>query len=361
MSTTEYKPGLSIEDLPADLQKNEPLKLASNENPLGPSPLAIQAIRDNLDKLNIYPSRQLDSELCQAIAASISEQLGPENIVVGSGGIEVLEFVARSYLTTPDAESVLPRQTFPFLARYHGRSGQKINFYDLDVEDFRYYPERIAAALTPQTKLVYVCNPNNPTGTYVPASTLQQIIDIVPNDVLLIHDEAYIDFVDAPDYPDALPYVLAGKNIFLMRTFAKIYGLAGLRLGYGVAPPAVIERVASVKRNFHVNKLALLAGLAALNDAEHRQRTLANNAAGKQWLTEQLTQLGCRVWPSQANFVLFSHKSVPAQTIIDSLMALAIIVRPAFGLDNHIRLSIGTPAQNERLIASVTAVLQQAL
>ena len=359
MSTTEYKPGLSVEDLPAELQTKEPLKLASNENPLGPSPLALQAIQDNLEKLNIYPPRQLDGQLCQAIATSISDQLGPEHIVVGSGGIEVLEFVARSHLTTPDAESVLPRQTFPFLARYHGRSGHKINFYDLDKEDFRYYPERIAAAITPQTKLVYVCNPNNPTGTYVPASTLQQIIDIIPEDVLLIHDEAYYDFVDAPDYPDALPYVLAGKNIFVMRTFAKIYGLAGLRLGYGIAPAAVIERVAGVKRNFHVNKLALVAGLAALDDAEHRQRTIANNGVGKRWLTEQLTRLGCRVWPSQANFVLFSHETVPASVIVEGLMALAIIVRPAFGLDNHIRLSIGTPEQNARLIESLTAVLQQ--
>lgn len=359
MSSTEYKPGLSIEDLPAELQKREPLKLASNENPLGPSPLALQAIRDNLDKLNIYPPRQLDGQLCQAIAASLSDQLGPENIVVGSGGIEVLEFVARSHLTTPEAESVLPRQSFPFLARHHGRSGQKISFYDLDEDDFSYYPDRIAAAITPQTRLVYVCNPNNPTGTYVPASTLQQIIDVIPDDALLIHDEAYYDFVDAPDYPDALPYVLAGKNIFLMRTFAKIYGLAGLRLGYGIAPPTVIERVAGVKRNFHVNKLALVAGLAALQDEEHRQRTIANNVAGKQWITQQLTALGCRVWPSQANFVLLSHKSVPAQTLIDGLMALAIIVRPAFGLDNHIRLSIGTPEQNARLVESLTAVLQQ--
>jgi histidinol-phosphate aminotransferase len=359
MSTTEYKPGLSIEDLPADLQTKEPLKLASNENPLGPSPLALQAIRDNLDRLNIYPARQLDGQLCQAIAASISNQLGPEHIVIGSGGIEVLEFVARSFLTTPDAESVLPRQTFPFLARYNGRTGQKINFYDLDESDFSYYPERIAAAITPKTRLVYVCNPNNPTGTYVPANTLKQIIDVVPDDVLLIHDEAYCDFVDAPDYPNALPYVLAGKNIFLMRTFAKIYGLAGLRLGFGIASPAIIERVAGVKRNFHVNKLALVAGLAALTDTEHRQHTIANNGAGKQWLTDQLTHLDCRVWPSQANFVLFSHQTVPAQTLIDGLMAEAIIVRPAFGLDNHIRLSIGTPEQNARLVESLTAVLQQ--
>ncbi|WP_420628387.1 pyridoxal phosphate-dependent aminotransferase [Candidatus Leptofilum sp.] len=358
MSTTEYKPGLSIEDLPADLQKKRPLKLASNENSLGPSPLALQAIRDNLDSLHIYPSKQLEQQLRQAIAATISDQLGAEHIVIGSGGIEILEFVARSHLTTPEAESVLPRQTFPFLARYHGRSGQKINFYDLDEDDFSYYPERIAAAITPKTRLVYVCNPNNPTGTYVPADTLQQIIEVVPDDVLLIHDEAYYDFVDAPDYPDVLPHVLAGKDIFIMRTFAKIYGLAGLRLGFGIASPQIIEQVAGVKRNFHVNKLALMAGLASLNDDEHRQRTLANNVAGKQWLTEQLPRLGCRVWPSQANFVLFSHQTVPAKTLIDGLMAQAIIVRPAFGLDNHIRLTIGTPEENARLIESLTAVLQ---
>lgn len=360
MSTIEYKPGLSIEDLPPELQKQEPLKLASNENPLGPSPLALQAIRDNLATLNIYPAKQIELQLRQAIATSISDQLGPEHIIIGSGGIEILEFVARSHLTTPDAESALPQQSFPFLARYHGRTGQKINFFDLDEENFSYYPKRIAAAITPQTRLVYVCNPNNPTGTYVPATTLQQIIDVVPDDVLLIHDEAYCDFVNVSDYPDALPYVLANKNIFLMRTFSKIYGLAGLRLGYGIAPPEIIERVASVKRNFHVNKLALVAGLAALNDKEHRQRTIANNVAGKQWLTEHLTRLGCHVWPSQANFVMFSHETVPASTIVDGLMGLAIIVRPAFGLDNHIRLSIGTPEQNARLIESLTAVLQQA-
>ncbi|WP_420641717.1 pyridoxal phosphate-dependent aminotransferase [Candidatus Leptofilum sp.] len=359
MSTLEYKPGLSVEDLPADLQKKEPLKLASNENPLGPSPLALQAIRDNLATLHIYPAKQIELQLRQAIATYLGQQLGPEHIVIGSGGIEVLEFVARSYLTTPDAESVLPRQTFPFLARYHGRSGQKIRFYDLDEDDFSYYPDRIAAAITPQTRLVYVCNPNNPTGTYVPANVLRQIMEVVPNDVLLIHDEAYYDFVDAPDYPDAVPEVLAGKNIFIMRTFAKIYGLAGLRLGFGIASPLIIDRVASVKRNFHVNKLALIAGLAALKDDAHRQRTLANNVAGKQWLTGQLSHLGCRVWPSQANFVLFSHKTVPAQTLIDGLMAQAIIVRPAFGLDNHIRLTIGTPEENARLVESLTAVLQK--
>ena len=217
MSNTDYKPGLSIEDLPAELQTREPLKLASNENPLGPSPLALQAIRDNLATLNIYPAKQLEFQLRQAIAGSLNRHLGPEHIVVGSGGIEVLEFVARSHLTTPDAESALPRQTFPFLARYHGRSGQKINFYDLNSDDFSYDPQKMAEAITPQTRLVYVCNPNNPTGTYVPANTLQQIIDVIPDDVLLIHDEAYCDFVDAPDYPDMLPHVLAGKNIFLMR------------------------------------------------------------------------------------------------------------------------------------------------
>lgn len=360
MSTKEYKPGLSIEDLPADLQKKRPLKLASNENPLGPSPLALEAIRESLDTLHIYPAKQVEQQLRKAIATFLGNQLGMEHIVIGSGGIEVLEFVARSHLTTPDAESVLPRQTFPFLARYNGRTGQKINFYDLDEDDFSYTPERILAAITPKSRLVYVCNPNNPTGTYMPANTLQQLIEQLPDDILLIHDEAYYDFVDAPDYPAAIPYVLANKNIFLMRTFAKIYGLAGLRLGYGIASPQIIERVASVKRNFHVNRLALVAGLAALQDSDHRQRTIANNVVGKQWLTEQLTQLGCRVWPSQANFVMFSHGRVPATTISDGLMAEAIIVRPAFGLDNHIRLSIGSPEQNVRLVESLTAVLQQA-
>lgn len=360
MSITEYKPGLSIEDLPTDLQKKEPLKLASNENPLGSSPLALEAIRNNLETLHIYPAKQIEQQLRQAIAAFLGNQLGMEHIVIGSGGIEVLEFVARTHLTTPDDESVLPRQTFPFYARYHGRTGQKINFYDLNDDDFSYDPERILAAITPQTRLVYVCNPNNPTGTYMPAPELHRLIEMLPPHILLVHDEAYYDFVDAPDYPNTYPYILEGRNLFVMRTFAKIYGLAGLRLGYGIASPQIIERVAGIKRNFHVNKLALVAGLAALKDDNHRQRTLANNKVGKKWLTEQLRQLGCRVWPSQANFVLFSHGQVPASAIIEGLMAEAIIVRPAFGLDNHIRLSIGSPAQNERLIETLTAVLQQA-
>jgi histidinol-phosphate aminotransferase len=361
MSTIEYKAGLSIEDLPSELQKKRPLKLASNENPLGSSPLALQAIRDNLETVHIYPAKQIEIQLRQSLAAFLGNQLTPEHIVIGSGGIEVLEFVARSTLTTPDAESVLPRQTFPFFARYNGRTQQKINFYDLDAEDFSYSPEKIMAAVTPKTKLVYVCNPNNPTGSTMPANMLHQLIEMLPDDVLLVHDEAYYEFVDSPDYPDTMPYVLANKNIFIMRTFSKIYGLAGLRLGYGIASPQIIERVASVKRNFHVNKLALIAGQAALKDEIHKQRTIANNAVGKRCLTEQLHQLNCRVWPSQANFLLFSHAHVPASAIINGLMAEAIIVRPAFGLDNHIRLSIGTPAQNERLIETLTAVLQQYL
>ncbi|VAW31465.1 Aspartate aminotransferase [hydrothermal vent metagenome] len=357
MSTTEYKAGLSIEDLPNKLQKKRPLKLASNENPLGSSPLALQAIRDNLETVHIYPAKQIEMQLRQVLATFLGNQLTPEHIVIGSGGIEVLEFVARSYLTTPDAESVLPRQTFPFFARYNGRTQQKINFYDLDAEDFSYSPEKIMAAITPKTKMVYVCNPNNPTGDIMSATMLHQLIEMLPDDVLLVHDEAYYEFVDSPDYPDTMPYVLANKNVFIMRTFSKIYGLAGLRLGYGIASPQIIERVASVKRNFHVNKLALVAGLAALKDDDHKQRTIANNAVGKQWLTEHLRQLNCHVWPSQANFLLFSHAQMPASVIINGLMAEAIIVRPAFGLDNHIRLSIGTPAQNERLIETLTAVL----
>ncbi len=357
MTKPDYKPGLSIEDLPFDLRQKQPLKLASNENPLGPSPKAVAAMCAAVTDSHLYPSRQLDGKLRRAIADYWGHGLTADHIILGNGGLDVLEFAARHYLADPTAECVHPRIAFPFLARYCSRANRHMRFYDLAPETFNYEPENILTAVTHHTGLVYVCNPNNPTGTYMTAVQLDYLMANLPDDVLLIHDEAYHHFHEASDYPDAIQHVLAGKNMLITHTFSKIYGMAGLRLGYGIARPDIITHLANLRRAFHINNLTLLAGLAALEDEDHRQKTVTNNENGRIWLTQQLQALGCRVWLSQANFLMFEHQQVTADTIIAKLLQEALIVRLAFGLDNHIRLSIGTADQNARVIEALGKIL----
>ena len=357
MTQTEYTPGLTIEDLPPKLRQKQPIKLASNENPLGTSPKALTAMQAVLADSHLYPSKQLDGRLRQAIADYWGRGLTADHIILGNGGLDVLEFAARYTLAKSTAQCIHPRVTFPFLARYCGRAQRKISFYDLDPDTFGYVPEKILTAVTPHTRLVYVCNPNNPTGTYMTAVQLNHLLAQLPNDVLLIHDEAYYHFNDAADYPDAIEHVLAGENLLITHTFSKIYGMAGLRLGYGIAQPGIIANLANLQRAFHVNNLTLWAGLAALQDEEHVQKTVANNENGRIWLTQQLQTLGCRVWPSQTNFLMFAHTQLTANTLVGKLLQEAIIVRPAFGLDNHIRLSIGTPSQNARVIETLSKII----
>ena len=357
MTQAEYTPGLTIEDLPPELHQKQPIKLASNENPLGTSPKALAAMQAALADSHLYPSKQLDGRLRQAIADYWGRGLTADHIVLGNGGLDVLEFAARYTLADPAADCVHPRTTFPFLARYCSRAPRDMRLYDLDPETFGYVPEAILTAVTPRTRLVYVCNPNNPTGTYMTAVQLNQLLGQLPENALLIHDEAYHHFHDAPDFPDTIAHVLAGANMLVTHTFSKIYGMAGLRLGYGIARPDIIAHLANLQRAFHVNNLTLLAGLAALQDEAHLQRTVENNRNGRIYLSEQLQALGCRVWPSQTNFLMFSHPQVLASTIVTQMLQEAIIVRPAFGLDNHIRLSVGTPQQNARFIGTLSKIL----
>ena len=361
MSKPEYTPGMSIEDLPPELRQKQPVKLASNENPLGPSPKAMAAIQEAIATIHLYPSRQLEGHLRQAIADYWGQGLTADHIILGNGGLDVLEFAARHYLAEPMAECLHPRITFPFLARYCGRANRQLRFYELDPDTFAYVPEAILTAVGPHTALVYVCNPNNPTGTYMTAAQLSYLLANLPNDVLLIHDAAYYHFHKAADYPHALEMVLAGANILVTHTFSKIYGMAGLRLGYGIARPDIIAQLTNLQRAFHVNSLTLLAGLAALQDEAHLQQTVVNNANGRIWLSQQLQGLGCHVWPSQANFLLFAPEQMPATVIVEKLLQEAIIVRPAFGLDNHIRLSIGTTQQNTRVIDALHRILSGTL
>ncbi|MCB8942886.1 MAG: aminotransferase class I/II-fold pyridoxal phosphate-dependent enzyme [Ardenticatenaceae bacterium] len=359
MSRPEYKPGLSIEDLPPELRQKQPLKLASNENPLGPSPKALAAMCEALGNSHLYPSKQLDGRLRQAIADYWGRGLTADHIILGNGGLDVLELAARHYLAAPTADCVHPRVTFPFLARYCGRAARPLCFYDLDPDTFAYEPEAVLTAVTPHTGLVYVCNPNNPTGTYMTASQLDHLLANLPPKALLLHDEAYYHFHDAPDFPDAIGHVLAGANLLIIHTFSKIYGMAGLRLGYGIARPDIIAALANLQRPFHVNNLTLLAGLAALQDEEHLQKTVVNNENGRSWLTQQLQTLGCHVWPSQTNFLMFSHERITADTIVTQMLQEAIIMRPAFGLANHIRLSIGTAEQNTRVIETLQKIIEK--
>lgn len=357
MSTTEYKPGIAIEDLPPEVQQKHPIKLASNENPWGPSPQALAKIQEEAASLNLYPGKAMETTLAEAIVAAWDRRITSQNLILGNGGSDILEMAARIYLADPDAECVLPSSTFPLLARYCSSQNRRIAFYNLDSENFSYSASAILAQVTSKTRLVYICNPNNPTGTYVPAPLLEELLEKLPENVLLINDEAYYHFVDALDYPDSVGHVLAGKPMLIVHTFSKVFGLAGLRLGYGIAPPAIVERISELRRAFHIPRLALVGGTAALADIAHVHQSVERNGNGRSWVSEQLQALGCRVWPSQANFVLYSHPVVPASAIFEQLLLAGVIVRPGFGLNNHIRVSIGTPEENERFIESMRVIL----
>ena len=339
-------------------QSTEPIRLNSNENPMGPSPLALQSVTHVLSQVNTYPGPEMPVQLQEAIAAAWGHRITPDHIVLGSGSVGVMNLVARLYLDTPEAECLVMPPVFPYFLNYCRENGRKLVTVPLQGESFRADLTAVLAAITPNTRIVYLCNPNNPTGSYITARELADFMAQVPDHALVVHDQAYHHFVDAPDFPDSLLPVLDGKHFLVLHSFSKVFGLAGMRLGYGIARPDIIARLEAIAPPSQLNKLNLTAGLNALNDSDHIQRSIANNAAGKAWLTEQLEALDCRVWPTQASFMIF-QATMPAATIIERLEVAGVLVRPAFFSPEHVRVSIGNPAQNQQFITALSRILAE--
>ena len=341
-----YKPGKPIEELERELGITGVIKLASNENPLGPSPRAVEAVRRALPDLHRYPdgaSFALRSKLAERLG------VGQDQLVFGCGADEILELVAKAFLG-PGDEAVFAWPSFamyPIVTRGMGATPIAV---PLD-RDLVHDLDAIAAAVNERTRVVIVCNPNNPTGTSVGAAAFDRFAARLPDDVVLLVDEAYVDFARRADFPDALAWVARRPGTLVVRTFSKIAGLAGLRVGYGVADPELSGYLERARHPFNVNLLAEAAAVAALDDREHLERTLRQNAEGIEFLRRELGALGIETWPSEANFLL----AKPGPGTYEFLLREGIIVRPlaGFGMPDHVRITIGLPEENERLVKAL--------
>ena len=347
-----YQPGRPIEDVARELglPVEGIIKLASNENPFGPSPAAMAAMEKALGQLNLYPDGNA-FYLKQKLAAHLGVE--PANLILGNGSNEIIEFVGHALLG-PGMEVVVSQYCFavyPIVTRMFGAK-----LVSVSAKNYGHDLHAMLNAITPQTRLMFVANPNNPTGTVASRADLVDLINNVPPHVLLVMDEAYIEFLD--DVVDFLPFVRRETpNLILMRTFSKIYGLAGLRVGYGIAAQELVAALEKIRQPFNLNSMAQAAALAALDDTEHVQRTRANNFAGRDYLEAELRKLKLMFVPSSGNFILV--KVGNGQKVFLDLQKLGVIVRPMAGyeLPEFIRISIGTSPENARCIDALRKVL----
>ena len=348
-----YQPGRPIEEVARELglSADSIIKLASNENPLGPSRLALAAMRKALAQVNLYPDGNA-FYLRQKLAAKLA--LAPANLVLGNGSNEILELLGHALLS-PDAEVVVSQYCFavyPIVAALFGA-----RLIVVPAKNYGHDLEAMLAAITPRTRIVFVANPNNPTGTTVPPEALARFVNAVPANVVIALDEAYIEFLDQP--LDLVPEIRNGTkaNLILLRTFSKIYGLAGLRLGYGVGHPEFIAELEKIRQPFNVNLVVQAAALAALDDATHADKTRRNNSRGLKFCARAFRKLGLEYLPSGANFILV--RVGEGERVFNEMQKLGVIVRPMGGyqLPEWVRISIGTPKQNTRCLEALKSAL----
>ncbi|HEY1936437.1 MAG TPA: histidinol-phosphate transaminase [Candidatus Angelobacter sp.] len=337
------------------------IKMASNENPFGPSPLALEAIREAAAEVNLYPDNDA-SELRQALAAR--HGLAEEQVFIADGSLGILDVLARTLLV-PGTNCVSSERTFisyPLVTRTIGAQ-----FIEVPMKNDAYDLNGIAAAINGQTRVVILANPNNPTGTMFDADATEAFLQQVPDNVLVVLDEAYSDFAEyfarqrGLTYSRSFDYVRAGRqNVLVLRTFSKAHGLAGIRLGYACGNPELLRYFARVRNSFSVSIVAEAAGLAAIRDEAHIRKTVENNAVGAAWLMERFSELGIRAVPTSANFIYFTVDE-DANGFAKRMQAEGVIVRSLvpWGIPNALRVSIGTPEQNETFFRALKKLVRQ--
>jgi histidinol-phosphate aminotransferase len=337
------------------------IKLASNENPFGPSPLALEAIRAAAAEVNLYPDNDA-SELRQALAAR--HQLDEQQIFIADGSLGILDVIARTLLV-PGTNCISSERSFisyPIVTRTIGAQ-----FVGVPMRNDAYDLDAIAEAINEQTRAVVLANPNNPTGTMFDAGATEAFLQRVPESVLVVLDEAYSDFAEyfarqrSITYSRSFEYVREGRhNVLVLRTFSKAHGLAGIRLGYACGDPELLRYFARVRNSFSISVVAEAAGLAAIRDVNHIRKTVENNAVGAAWLIEQFKELGIRAVPTSANFIYFAIDE-EANAFARRMQAEGVIVRSLtpWGAPNAIRVSIGTPDQNETFVRALKKLVRQ--
>src|ERR1017187_266500 len=349
-----YQPGRPIEEVARELglPAGDIIKLASNENPLGPSPAALAAMQKVLANIHLYPDGSA-FYLKQKLAQKLGVQ--PANLILGNGSNEIIEFAGHA-LMSPGVDVVVSQYCFlvyPLVTKLFGA-----NLIVVPAENLGHNLPAMLKAITPQTRVVFVANPNNPTGTAVPKGELLRFANQVPANVLLVIDEAYIEFLDDP--VDFISEIKRGQkpNLLLMRTFSKIFGLAGLRLGYGIGHPDWIPAFEKIRQPFNINAIAQAGALAALDDAEHTRKTRENNTRGLKLYAEAFRQFSLEFVPSAGNFILV--RVGEGQKVFEAMQKQGVIVRPMGGyqLGEWIRISVGTPEENERCLKALKAALK---
>lgn len=347
-----YPPGKPLTELARELGITAAVKLASNENPLGPSPKALAAIRQNLAELHRYPDPGAYN-LRQALAHKLG--LAPEQLLCGNGSDEILELLVRVFLR-PGDEVIYAAPGFlmyPILAQAAGAVVRPV-----PLQEYRTDLAGILRAVTPRTKLIFLNNPHNPTGTVFYRQEWEDFLAFLPERVVVVVDEAYFEFVTDPRVPTALAYLQEDRPLLGLRTFSKAYGLAGIRLGYAYGPAALLSYLDRIRSPFNVNSLAQAAGVAALEDEEFLARTRQIVQEGLAYLGAAFSELGLEYLPSQANFLLVNLRR-PAAPVYEALLRRGVIVRPMTSYDfpEYIRVNAGLPEENRRLIASLKEVL----
>jgi len=353
-SLTPYVPGKPIEEVEREYGVSDVAKLASNENALGPSPLALAAAREAAAKVHLYPDGSA-FYLRNALAAKLGVE--PREVFVGNGSNELIELLVRTFVL--EGEEVLTSAQ-SFIAYKLAANAQGRTLVEAPMKArFHYDLEAIKKLMSRRTKVVFLANPDNPTGTWFTEAELLPFLDAVPKDTLVVLDEAYVEFVDVPGFQDALSLRKRYPNLVVLRTFSKIHGLAGLRLGYGIARPEVVEYVDRVRAPFNVNLVAQAAGVAALADEEHVRRSRALVHEERPRLAEGLRTVGATVVPSQANFVLADFPGRSGKDLFEALLPEGVVVRPmgGYGFPGAIRITVGLRAENEKCVAAIRKVL----
>ncbi|MCX5694452.1 MAG: histidinol-phosphate transaminase [Candidatus Omnitrophica bacterium] len=349
-----YVPGKPIEETKRQLGLKEVIKLASNENPLGVSPKAINAIKKALSGINRYPDAQgfyLKKRLAKFFG------LIPENFVLGNGSDELIDIIIKTFVE-PDENIVTSESTFleyEIVAQVNDRKVKKA-----PLRYFKYDLNALLKLVDKKTKLIFIANPNNPTGTYVNREEVAQFMNALADDIVVVFDEAYNTFIDVNDYPDSLSYLKRKRNIIILRTFSKAYGLAGLRLGYALAAPELATYMEQVRQPFNTNLLAQVAGLAALDDKVFLKKTRRVTLEGKNFIYQQLSRMGVGYVPSIANFILVDT-GTDSREVFKLMLKFGVIVREMsqYGLRNFIRVTIGTLKENQRFLRVLSKVIKE--
>jgi len=348
-SISPYVPGKPIEELERELGISGSIKLASNENPLGPSSRAMNAVKKAVEGLNRYPDGS-GFFLSQALAKKLDVDIN--QVILGNGSNELIELAVRTFVQQGD-EVVSADPSFVVYKMITQAAGGtnvivpcKNMTHDLDA---------MAAAITARTKLVFICNPNNPTGTMNTKAEVDRFMAKVPDHVLVCMDEAYFEYVTRADYPDSIDYLREDKNVLSLRTFSKIYGLAGLRIGYGVTKPQIAENMNKVRQPFNTNSLAQIGALAALSDRKHVERSVTLNNEGKQLIYREFERLAIKYIPTETNFIMFETAG-DGRELYDRLLRKGVIIRPMG--PNRLRVTIGLPEENQRFMKELEEVLK---